>query len=72
MSYSASDIEAAVRCAGHPQDVHTLQESQGLIFKHLEGRCDCLTDRCPACDERKRGGEQIHLVTCPLLQTAER
>jgi hypothetical protein len=67
VSYSYLDIEAAVRCAGHPQDVHTLQETKGLIFRHLEGRCDCLVDRCPACGERKTNGQQVHRMSCPML-----
>jgi hypothetical protein len=67
VSYSVSDIEAAFRCAGHPQDTPTLQEAKGLIFRHLEGRCECLVDRCPACGERKTNGRQVHLFSCPWL-----
>lgn len=65
--YSAADIEAAFRCAGHPQDTPTLQTSRSLVFAHLEGRCSCIADRCPACDERKVGGRQVHLIWCPML-----
>jgi len=70
VSYDYRDIEAAFRCAGDSQDRPTLQEAKGKVFAHLEGRCDCLVGRCPACGERESGGMQIHLFQCPLLLLA--
>lgn len=71
VAYSVGDIEAAFACmrSANLGRKFTPQEAQSHLFAHLEGRCECLADRCPACNERKRNGEQIHLITCPLLET---
>lgn len=65
MSYSARDIEEAFYCIGNGK-MQEVQTTKGQLFAHLEGRCDCLLRRCPACGERETNKFPVHKEKCPM------
>lgn len=68
MSYSAQDIQDAFACAGY-HALRTGQNTQAMVFAHLEGRCPCDVNRCPECRERGYNGTRVHKVNCSMLKT---